>query len=94
MKGHLYRFTIEHIEDKQGNSLALSPLTFEARNHDDILNIVEVMKGKMALDETDATAFAVGLKLFGEVMLKNSKNELFKQFRPHLNHFMKELKKT
>jgi hypothetical protein len=48
----------------------------------------------MDLDEADATTFAVGLKLFGEVMMKNSDKELFKQFKPHFANFMKELKKS
>ncbi len=94
MKGHLYKFTIEHIEDVKGNAVESLPLLFEARNHDDIFKIIEVMQSKMVLDETDATAFAVGIKLFGEVMLKNRKNELFKEFRPHFNEFMKALKAT
>ncbi len=93
MKGHLFKYTIEHLEDPKGNTLSLSPLVFETKNHDDIFKIVEIMKGKMELDEVDATAFAVGLKLFGEVMLKNKDNELFKQFKPHFSDFMKEIKK-
>ena len=94
MKGHLYKFTVEHLEDAKGNIIEDNPLTFEARNHDDIFKIIEIMKGKIALDETDATAFVVGLKLFGEVMLKNRDNDLFKAFKPHLNDFMKALKNS
>ncbi|MFT5701626.1 MAG: hypothetical protein ACI8ZB_004521 [Desulforhopalus sp.] len=45
-------------------------------------------------NEADATAFAVGLKLFGEIMMKNKDKELFKQFKPHFADFMKELKKS
>ena len=93
MKGHLYKFSIEHKEDSKGNSVEGDTLEFEARNHDDIFKIVELMKDKMDLEEVDATAFAIGIKLFGEVMLKNSKNELFKEFKPDFTKFMKELKK-
>ncbi|MGB3386008.1 MAG: DUF3861 domain-containing protein [Marinomonas sp.] len=94
MKGHLYKFTIEHLEDPKGNPVDASPLELEVRNHDDIFKIIETMKGKMDLEESDATEFAIGIKLFGEVMLRNPKNELFQQFRPHLNDFMKSLKKS
>lgn len=94
MNGHLYRFTIDHLEDAKGVAIDDSSLTFETRNHDDLLKIVEAMKGKMELDEMDATAFAIGLKLFGEVMMKNRKNEIFKEFKPHLNNLMKEIKKS
>jgi len=94
MKGHLYKFTVECLEDSKGNTADSNPLIFETRNHDDIFKIVERMQGKMDLDEADSTAFAVGLKLFGEVMLKNKDNELFRQFMPHFKDFMKGLKKS
>lgn len=94
MKGHLYKVTVEHVEDMKGNATGAAPLVFEARNHDDLLKIVEAMKGKMALGEGDSTAFAIGLKLFGEVMLKNKDNELFQQFKPHLFELIKEIKKS
>ncbi|GIU44726.1 hypothetical protein TUM4438_16590 [Shewanella sairae] len=93
MKGHLYKVTLEHIEDAKGLPIDDNSLQFEARNHDDIFKIVEMIKIKMDLEEADAVAFAVGLKLFGEVMLKNRDVELFKQFKPHMTDFMKQLKK-
>ncbi|MGL4410083.1 MAG: DUF3861 family protein [Zoogloea sp.] len=40
-----------------------------------------------------ATAFAVGLKLFGEVMLENRQHPLFADFLPQFGQFMKQLKK-
>lgn len=49
MKGHLYKYTVEHLEDPKGNRIELDPLVFEARNHDDIFNIIEAMKGKISL---------------------------------------------
>ncbi|MEL0614271.1 DUF3861 domain-containing protein [Marinomonas arenicola] len=94
MKGHLYKFTIEHLEDPKGNAVEASPLEFETRNHDDIFKIVETMKRKIDLDESDARELALGIKLFGEVMLRNSKHELFQEFRPHFSEFMKSLKKS
>lgn len=33
-----------------------------------------------------------GLKLFGEILLKNPDNALFQQFKPQFASFMKELK--
>lgn len=94
MNGHLYRFTVEYLEDSQGSAVETDPLVFETRTHDDIFRIAERMKGKIDLDESDTAAFAVGLKLFSEVMLKNKDNELFKQFKPHFKDFMKGLKKS
>lgn len=93
MKSNLYKFTIEHLEDKNGNSIKTDPLSFETRNHDDLFTIVEIMKKKATFDEADAAAFAIGLKLSGEVILKNKDSKLFKDFTPHFRNFMKELKK-
>ena len=72
MSGHLLKFTVEHVEDSKWSIIQSSPLVFETRTHEDLFKIVEKMKAKMDFDEADATTFAVGLKLFGEVMMKNS----------------------
>ena len=93
MKGNLYKFTIEHLEDSKGNNIEANPLVFETKNHDDIFKIVEKMKGKMQLDDQDTKALVIGLKLFSEVMLKNKDSKPFKELLPHFKDFMKELKK-
>lgn len=94
MKQHRYRITVEHLEDAQGQpSTHPAPLTFEVGNHDDILNIAERMRGRGDLDPETATALAVGLKLFGEVMLENRKHPLFESLVPHFGQFMKQLKR-
>ena len=92
MKGHLYKFTIEHLEDNKGNPLDVTPVSFKTKNHDDIFKIIELMKNNVDLDDSDATALAVGIKLFGEVLLKNRSNALFKEFMPEVSKFMKQLK--
>lgn len=92
MKSHLYRFTIEHLEDKDGTETDASPLVFEKGMHDDLFKIIDAMKRKALLDEGDTVAFVTGLKLFGETLLKNPDNALFQQFKPQLASFMKELK--
>jgi hypothetical protein len=92
MKGHLYQITVEHLEDAKGNAVTSSPLVFKARNHDDLFPIVEKMKTKQGIDASDAEALAIGLKLFGEVMLKNRNDELFSQLQPHFREFIKALK--
>jgi len=93
VKSHLYRSTVDHMEDPSGNAVEQSPLVFDARSHDDVFKIVDAMKGKMEFDEADTATFAVGLKLFGGVMMKHKDNELFAQFMPHLRDFMKGLKR-
>ena len=46
------------------------------------------------LDDEAAKSFAVGLKLFSEVMLEHKNLPLFKDFMPHFGQFMKALKQT
>ncbi|MBY5921101.1 DUF3861 domain-containing protein [Ferrimonas balearica] len=94
MKGHLYQFTVEHQEDAKGQAVQQAPLEFQVRNHDDLFHIIERLEGKLGLDQQDTVAFAVGLKLFGEVMMKNRNVELFKAFKPHFTEFMKQLKRA
>ncbi|MBY6186670.1 DUF3861 domain-containing protein [Marinobacter hydrocarbonoclasticus] len=94
MKGHLYKFTVEHLEDAKGNAVEQAPLQFEIRNHDDLFSIIDKLDAKMALDKDDTKAFAVGLKLFGEVMMKHRDVELFRAFKPQFAQFMKQLKQS
>lgn len=93
MKGHRYRVTLEHLADPKGNAVDTAPLTFEVTNHDNLFAIVDAVKGKGLFDETEAAAFAVGLKLFREVMLHHRGHEVFQELEPHFGAFMKAFKK-
>lgn len=93
MKQHRYRITVEHVADADGHPVTREPLRFEAGNHDDILAIVERMRGRGDFDPQAAAAFAVGLKLFSETLLEHRDHPLFADLRPHFQQFMKQLKK-
>lgn len=93
MKQHRYRITLEHLADTKGALPSPKTLQFEVGNHDDLFAIVERMRGRGDFDENTATALAVGLKLFGEVMMEEKAHPLFAPLRPHFAQFMKELKK-
>ncbi|WP_028779078.1 DUF3861 domain-containing protein [Shewanella sp. 38A_GOM-205m] len=93
MKQHKYSISVEHLEDQNGMpSNYQQALKFEVGNHDDIFAIVDKIKQRQDFDEDQAAAFAVGLKLFSEVMLEQRKNPLFDEFQPHFMQFMKQLK--
>lgn len=93
MKQHRYRISVEHLADPQGRPpVDATPLVFETGNHDDILKIVERLRGHPALPPESAAAFGVGLKLFSEVMLENRQSPLFAEFAPHFREFMQKLK--
>lgn len=95
MKQHRYRVSVEHLCDARGApSTYAEPLRFETGNHDDILAVVERVRRDSGLPADSATALAVGLKLFGEVLLENRGHPLFEGFAPHFGEFMKHLKQS
>jgi hypothetical protein len=83
-----FRITVEPLSETENSA----PLSFEADNHDDILAIARRMNGRFELDEQSSYAFAIGLKLFGEVILKNRARVPFSSIRPAMAEFMKEVK--
>ena len=94
MKQHQYRITVEHLSMPDGTaSPHAAPLVFEVGNHDDILHIVERLSARSDLASLNPAALAVGLKLFGEVMLAHRDHPLFASLRPHFGEFMKALKR-
>lgn len=95
MKSHRYRVTIEHLALPDGTPPAASaPLHFEATNHDDLLAIVARVRQRGDFEGDEAAAFAIGLKLLGEVMLLNRGHPLFAEFAPHFGAFMKHMKQS
>ena len=94
MKKHLYRITVEHLADADGNSGSAAPLQFEVANHDEILSVIERIRAKGLLDPAAASAFGLGLKLFGETLLNNRDTPPFDALAPHFGQFMKTLKKS
>ena len=87
MKRHQYRITIEPIAPA-----APPPLQFQVDAHDEILALVERSRQRGDSPADTAAAFIVGLKLLGEVMLKNRSHPLFEEFGPQFGQFMQRLK--
>jgi hypothetical protein len=70
-----------------------APIQFEFENHDEIFGIIEQVKAKKLFDDgAKANEFAIGLKLFSEVIITNQDKEIFKSFMPAFGQFIKELK--
>lgn len=95
MSGYSYRITVEPLNDKKGQPLNMQPVSFEVENHDEIISIIAAIKARsdLGFDENTATSFAVGLKLFSEVMLENRKHPLFEPLSGPFRDFMMLLKK-
>ncbi|MBQ1494340.1 MAG: DUF3861 domain-containing protein [Acinetobacter sp.] len=93
MKQHQYHVTVQHLKDAKGEvSTYAERLEFYTGNHDDIFEIVERLKQAELFNDQTTTSFAVGLKLFSEVMLENRDHPLFEEFFPQFGQFMKNLK--
>ena len=73
--------------------LALDGARFCRGNHDDIFRIVRLQKdaGRFASDD-EAAAFALGLKLLGEAVLRNRDDPLLQQLKAPLRDFIGALK--
>jgi hypothetical protein len=61
-------------------------------NHDDLLAIVERVSAATAFARDDATALAIGLKLFTGVMLQHRQDPLFADVQPAMRSFISNLK--
>ena len=68
------------------------PFSFEATNHDDILALVERARATTGLTPDDAASMVIGLKLLGEVMLREKGNPLFDPLRGGMRDFIGNLK--
>jgi len=91
-KHNKYRITLEHLHSPKDLGLN-ETIDFEFENHDEIFSIIERIKDNNPFDnKNQAVEFALGLKLFSEVMLKNRDHELFEELMPEFGSFMKKLK--
>jgi hypothetical protein len=90
-----YRLRLEYVSAAREGTILPAPLEIGFENHDNIFDIIERLKEKDLFKETqEATEFAIGLKLFSEVMIRNKNNPLFEEFSPAFGAFMKKLKST
>jgi len=93
MKQHRYRITVEHLALADGSTPpGPRSFSFDVGNHDDLLAIVERARGRGDLPAADAVPFAIGLKLFSEVMLQHRGLPLFEGFAGPFKAFMQRLK--
>lgn len=92
-KNFKYNIQLNMTEDNQNQECSRT-INFDFENHDDIFHIIEMMQDKNFFENRgDAIEFALGLKLFGEVILRNRNLELFKELEPAFIDFMRKLKR-
>ncbi|WP_456312493.1 DUF3861 domain-containing protein [Pseudomonas shirazensis] len=92
-RSNKYHLTLSLKEYANGDTQPAKELGIEFDNHDEIFSIIERIKDKNIFDsESEATQFALGLKLFSEIKLKHRKNPLFEELNEVFPVFMKKLK--
>ena len=84
---HTYKVLLEHHNDAEAGELA-----FNFASHEDVIALVERVRGKGVLPQEEVAAFVVGLKLFSGVLLNHRDEDLFAEFAPHFGKLMKKLK--
>lgn len=92
-KGNKYNLvlTLDQYADGSVDSNKKLNLTFN--NHDEIFAIIKKLQEKDPFnDSSQAAQFALGLKLFSEVLLKNKQHPLFEELNNVFPIFMKKLK--
>ncbi len=91
MRSNQYLISVEKVTAGAPDN-GTPPLQFHVEAHDEILSLVERSRQRGDFEADTAAAFTVGLKLLGEVMLKNRSHPLFEEFGPQFGQFMKRLK--
>ena len=92
-KSNKYKLKLELLELLRSDDKAYEPIELVFENHDNIFAVIERMKTRNRFKtEQQSVEFAIGLKLFSEVMLKNKDNHLFEDFRPAFGDLMKKIK--
>lgn len=90
MSKHVYHLQLNRLEGAEGQPEAVA---FDFESHDDVFKIIGFIKEKgLFADEQEAMQFAVGLKMFSGVLMKNRSNDLFQELEPAFAAFMKKLK--
>lgn len=92
-KSNKYYLTLSLKKYANGDTEPAKELGIEFDNHDEIFGIIERISAKnIFANESEAVQFALGLKLFTEIKLKNRKNPLFDELNEVFPVFMKKLK--
>jgi len=90
---HQYELTFKYLKNNKGEIMDKTPISLPFQNYDDIYKIIEILNEKnLFKDASQTNQFVLGLKLFGDVMMKNKDLELFSEMRPAFMDFMKKLK--
>ncbi|WP_207423055.1 DUF3861 domain-containing protein [Desertivirga brevis] len=92
-RNNKYRLELTLLQSANEETSSPKQLKMDFENHDEIFAIIERIKAKDPFgDQAQAEEFAIGLKLFSEVMIRNRKHPLFEELGKTFPLFMKKLK--
>lgn len=92
-RANKYYLTLSLKQYANGETEPAKELGIQFSNHDEIFGIIERIKEKNIFEsDSEATQFALGLKLFSEIKLKHRNNPLFDELNEVFPVFMKKLK--
>lgn len=91
-KQHQYTISIDHTQNADGSVPDDETFTFDFSSHDELFEIIKKLKSREDVGPEKAAPLALGVKLFGSVMLANKADGLFVDLFPHFATFMKKLK--
>ncbi|WP_417870881.1 DUF3861 domain-containing protein [Winogradskyella sp.] len=92
-RNNTYNLKVEEVALKDETLKPSKSLEFQFENHDNVFDILDAIENKNLFNDSNQDKeFAIGLKLFSEVLIKNRKHEIFKEFSPHFKMFMQKLK--
>lgn len=86
---HQFRISVQSLNAGEPAGAALH---FDVANHDDLFEIVEKLSRSAPVPAEQVAPLAIGLKLFGEVMMAHRDSPLFAPLWPHIVAFMQRLK--
>lgn len=90
-----YKLTLEYLKNNKGEEMQEVPVELLFQNHDNIYKIIEILQDKKLFsDDAQSTQLAIGLKLFGDIVMRNRDHSLFEDIQPAFVEFMKKLKSS
>ena len=88
MPAHPYRISVAKLENDTEQHL----MTFDVENHDDIEKVLGHLQKKLPVSSAEQQAFAVGLKLFSEVILQHRHEAPFDELFGSIGSLMRTVK--
>lgn len=94
-KSNKYHIKLKQVSVLKEELKSEKTIEFDFDNHDEIFSVLEKVKEKNLFNnDNQSLEFALGLKLFSEVMIKNRENPIFEELFPAFGSFMKKLKSS